>query len=98
MFLMVDLVGVVFFELAVGVAGDALKDNGIDTVDETRDGDDDLLLDGGVHHVAVDNQAVRAVNCDTNIAEILVKIDVDKVLVCIGLHVVGAVVDIQQTF
>lgn len=50
MFLMVDLVGVVFFELAVGVAGDALKDNGIDTVDETRDGDDDLLLDGGVHH------------------------------------------------
>jgi hypothetical protein len=44
---MVDLVGVVFFELAVGVAGDALKDNGIDTVDETRDGDDDLLLDGG---------------------------------------------------
>lgn len=28
MFLMVDLVGVVFFELAVSVAGDALKDNG----------------------------------------------------------------------
>lgn len=90
MFLMVDLVGVVFFELAVGVAGDALKDNGIDTVDETRDGDDDLLLDGGVHHVAVDNQAVRAVNDDTDIAQVLVELDVKRVFVVTRLDGIRA--------
>lgn len=95
MFLMVDLVGVVFFELAVGVAGDVFQGEGVGALDEQSYGDDESLLYGGVDHAAIDGQAQRVVERDGHVAEILVELYVNGVVIHVGFDIVGTCAEVK---
>ena len=69
------------FKIAFGEAVGVVERYGVDAAGRVGEGDDHRLLHGSVHHGMVDRVAHLIGDGDTDIAETLVEMDVDRAFV-----------------
>lgn len=82
------------FKISIGIAKGIAEFHGVGAASGKSNGDDDHLLHGGVDHGAVGHKAGTVVDGDADVAEVLIKGDIDGVLVGAGYDGVGACIAI----
>ena len=85
------------FKVAFGVAVSIVEDYGVGAAGHVGEGDDDRLLNSGVHHGVVNQVAHDIVDGNADITETLVEVDVDRVVIDTRYNGVRVCTDIKST-
>lgn len=86
-----------FLKVSLDIAGGVFKHQGVYAIGKTIDRDDNLLLDRSVHHGIVNQQPIRIVKADADIAKTPAETDMNGIVLHPSRDVFGTSIVIQSS-